>query len=398
MTVRHRAWWLAAALVGGVCVAVLLNLPHDRMLLERARIAVPAAQYGGGNYQWLSNTELLLERDWSDTPIPQWGLFRWNLATRVRTYDGMLKALMRWANSEQVRASPNGEWLLSGTAQDRLSHNPDLQFYYVCRTDGSRLFRQAVSHGFMGTRWLADGRHWIEFYGKHVVPAGFRGTWPNMNSAPMSIQQIRVCDVKAPGRVQAIKITPSSLLRTPGLIYPGSVYRLFAISEDRFLTWEPRFKPSNSQVIIREIGANSSAPRHQYIVNLPDGQGVIQLVFTAGGDRVLWELLEIRKPGIVRQAIHRVMPWVSAKSVHRASLWISRIDGSGMHELGGINYPAPAKGVIVISNGYRDPESGWQSWGIPVPRCLRWTPDGKRVSFEYDRSIYSRAIWMVSAD
>lgn len=99
MAAKQRLAWLAAILVVGAGVSTLLRPPSERMLLVRARLAVPAPQYGGGNYQWLSNSELLLERDWSDTAIPQSGFSRRNLATGVRTYEPALNALMFSINS-----------------------------------------------------------------------------------------------------------------------------------------------------------------------------------------------------------------------------------------------------------------------------------------------------------
>ena len=74
----------------------------------------------------------------------------------------------------------------------------------------------------------------------------------------------------------------------------------------------------------------------------------------------------------------------------RESLWVSRIDGSGMHEIGGVNNPDPE---LMIMSGPPDPEAPEYSWGPPVPHTLRWSPDGKRIGF-----AYKGAIWTVPAD
>ena len=69
----------------------------------------------------------------------------------------------------------------------------------------------------------------------------------------------------------------------------------------------------------------------------------------------------------------------------RASLWVSRIDGSGMHEIGAM----PPQMVLQNQGGPSDMETGEHLWGPPVPRLIRWLPDGKHVSFVYKGDLYT---------
>lgn len=383
----RRAAWLMIGVLGFCMIATavaLMHWPADRMLLSHSRIVVPASQFGGDDIQWVSNSELVFERSTVNSVFTQTGIFHVNLKTGALWNDVILKQLLS-GDREPIRVSPEGDWLISGTKSERLPRRPETHYYSVGRSDGTRQIRRDVGDGFLGVRWLADNRHWLELYGKHVVPAGFRGVWTNMNSAPVHITRIQVCDLEAPDAARTIQIQPSSLLSAPGI-----AHNLAAITEDRYLSWSR--SPPNQQIVIRELALNAKTPVHQYIITPPKRQGAISLLFTPGGDKILWKLAERREAGPAAQMLHRVIPRFPANDLVRVSLWVSRLDGSQMRDLGGVNHSVPSVDVIRVS-GPIDRETGERLWGPPTPRRIRWSPDGKQIGFVMDG-----AVWVTSAE
>ncbi|HLK60450.1 MAG TPA: hypothetical protein VKU00_28065 [Chthonomonadaceae bacterium] len=382
-------WWVIALLAAGAIAATLLHPQSERMLLERAKIVVPAPQFSGGDYQWLSNSNLLLACSRMGSDRPQQGLFYQDLETGLQTREPTLEAILFKVEYRRLmppqyspQISPDGAWLLSGILPERFFNKPGASGYCLCRTDGTLVRRQEIHDGFLVTRWLADGRHWIELYGRRIAPAGPPRARINWNYAPEQIQEIRVYDVDTPGQWRSIPIAASSSLSQPSISYT-----LFALTENHFLTWERTSTRTNDQVILRERDANSTVPLRQYTLTAPGGHRVTQILFSPHGDRILWKLSERRQASIISQMIQQVTHKFNA-GTERVSLWVSRLDGSEMHEIGGVNNP-----TLLERSGPIDLETGEYYWGPPIPRQLRWSPDGKRISF-----TYNRAIWTVPAD
>lgn len=287
--------------------------------------------------------------------------------------------------------------MLGYVEKGRLQNRGPFHYYTVGKTDGTRVLRRDVTDAFMECRWLADGRHWIELYGKHVFPASYFGPRTNMNGAPIQIQRIRICDVDGLSADRSIAVPLTSLLATPGI-----AWHMTAVAEDRFLNWQyippvctpvtnPVLNPGRglpTQIMIREIDARSPAPRHQYTVTLPAAMGVIQALFSPQHDRILWKLTETRPPSAINQLISEMVFRRRVMGIVRVSLWVSQLDGAGMHELGGVNNPGPPD----MMSGPSDPETGEYVWGPDIPRRLRWSPDGGRISF-----AYNGALWTVPA-
>ena len=380
LTSKYRGGWLVAILVAGAAIVRAIRLPTELMLTARAKVAIPGAQFGFGDYQWLSNSQLLIERDAQDSRFSA-GLFRWNLASGTLKNEAALRVLLPRANGETLRVSPDGAWLLSGEVQDRRWNDFGHHCYYVCRADGTRPKRRAAGNGFMLTRWLADSRHWVELYVNEIAP----------NSAPngriMQIQRIKICDVSQPDQSRSMNITPSSPLNLPRVASCS-----FAGGENRILACTQTSYEPNTQIVVYEFSLIPSAPLRLYRIRSPGRRRVIQILFNARGDRMLWKLLERRQPGIINQVLHRLMPSFNAYGVDRVSLWVSRIDGSDIHEVGGVNNPGLRLGTVESLSGPTDPETGEYEWGAPVPHKIRWAPDGRRIGFVYKSAIWTAAV------
>lgn len=386
MSVRSKLAWLTFAVSLGVGVWIALRHRGEPMLLDRAAILIPATEHVACPYLWLSDSTLLVEHDATYNGPDRADWFRWDTSRRRLANDPLLKAALRGAGIYGLQVSPAGDWLLSGVVTDgSLPARP--RFYYVCRTDGTRALKQMAGHGFKTAVWLADGRHWIEIYASNGPDASWF-TFGRPGFSGVHITRLRVFDVDAPGRVRSLDVPATSLLNAPPTPQYGG-RTLLPITADRFLICD-RSGTNPQRVTVREIDRTSPRPIRTHAIMLPEGRGAKQLLFTPRGDRILWRLAEWRRPGWFRELIHRFVPAYTPVGTARMSVWVSRIDGSAMREIGGVNNAVPE---MRVAGGPMDLETGDMLWGPPVPRYLRWAPDGRRISFGY-----RGAIWTAPAD
>lgn len=109
---------------------------------------------------------------------------------------------------------------------------------------------------------------------------------------------------------------------------------------------------------------------HTYSPAVPAGAGIGYIVVSPQGDRIFWGALCGAKASPLVARIHRWLKFVPAGDSVIERGWVSRLDGSGMKEIGFYALPAAAL----------SPSSSAQVAWINNPK---WTPDGKRISFVY---------------
>lgn len=113
--------------------------------------------------------------------------------------------------------------------------------------------------------------------------------------------------------------------------------------------------------------------RYPSLMNGPGGMTQSNHILSPNGDRVAWLMCSQEQPLDLAYyvrclvTLHRIPH--SAFPRYRSSLWVSRSDGSNAHKIG----------------------TDFASKSRPV--CLNWTPDGTRLSFNYDN-----ALWIVPAN
>lgn len=109
---------------------------------------------------------------------------------------------------------------------------------------------------------------------------------------------------------------------------------------------------------------------------LPPGGGSGSFQLSPQGDRLFWNVFYKETVSPLQARIHHFLPFVPGGGAIAQRCWVSRLDGSGMKEIG-YNFP-PAAARRPNTN----PPSieGW----IYDPK---WTPDGKRISFYYNGRI-----------
>jgi hypothetical protein len=109
-------------------------------------------------------------------------------------------------------------------------------------------------------------------------------------------------------------------------------------------------------------------------VALPRHDQLYDVVLSPAGDRVAWEMQVSYVPPLLAE-LHRLMPAFKVRPKVLVSLWISKSDGTAMHE-------------IARTEEQADPSD----WARKI-HDIHWLPDEKSLSFTYDN-----ALWTVPAD
>ncbi len=149
---------------------------------------------------------------------------------------------------------------------------------------------------------------------------------------------------------------------------------------------------------------NGSLPR-PIRVPLPPGTTMGTVTLSPRGDHLAW-LLERETESPLVPLVRRFLPkhpWASRPRTRTASLWVSRTDGSDLRRIGAIELeplPLPSSPSVRGAAGVRYHlyhthhtlllyHLRTLSRRDDVPGGLRWTPDGKRLSFVYDGTLWA---------
>jgi hypothetical protein len=103
------------------------------------------------------------------------------------------------------------------------------------------------------------------------------------------------------------------------------------------------------------------------MIRLPRGARADELVLSRQGDRLAWKFYFDR----------RATTALSARAISTVEIWVSDIDGSGMRCVG-------AQPVNRATDKIYE-------WDFPFG--LRWTPDGKQLSYLYQDALYLTEVW-----
>jgi hypothetical protein len=92
------------------------------------------------------------------------------------------------------------------------------------------------------------------------------------------------------------------------------------------------------------------------------------------GDRIVWQVSR-KEASPLQVWLHRFLPMARIKARPTVGLWISRIDGTDLHEIGHLVVPPQP-----------DDEGDTTLW-----LDVHWLPGGKRLSYEYHDRLYTVA-------
>jgi hypothetical protein len=341
--------------------------PRERLLL---RIATPVASAPDGeagplspSYQWLSDHELLIAaprekmifrqdiRTEIRTPVP-------GLATMWGAKPGNPSATIYQAGQAGF-VSPDGKWTLLDVV---LIIGGGGIGYQAVATDGSRRLLPLVKDRF-GLCWLPDSRHWIEVEASVV-------------KAEIKPPRVLLRSVDHPQVPDAICTLP------PEMAKPDAVAFGTYANAAGHLVWliQQEGDEKTGLVESREIDLLASVPtERKSTFALPPGAAIPDTgapnlqIASPQRDRLAWTLDFDATPRLLT-LLHRFIPAIKAPPHPIRGIWVSRADGSDMHEVG----------HLPLKSGDADTDE---------PKEVTWLPDGKRLSF-----IARGRIWTVPAD
>lgn len=304
---------------------------------------------GGVVQPWLSDHEVLHFR--------KGVLYRYDATTKADTPLTQLTRQMKASHCYLyfLEASPDGRQVMWG----RSANNP----LFVATVDGARREQWPSDGGMTEPFWCMDGKHWMQFF--------FGGT----GASDVHWTKAQVHNLDAPHSSETFGSFPPSLKGLDVLAAP-SADRIVARTRDavKFLPPKPRngTKHADGSVSfsMREIVTNRAVqtlsvwslrqptPLHEWTVKLP---GKVQEVSVSpDGERAAWLLMP-------------TMPKTHPRGpVAYASLWVSGLDGTGLHKVGDFT---------VTRRAARK--------GIGFPSQVLWVPGGKRLSFVYRDSLWT---------
>jgi hypothetical protein len=326
----------------GIVVGWLLRLQEPSLLSKAMRLNI-----SGGlrtdYYTWLPNHQLLL--------IRKDGLAdRVNLASGTRTpISDLNRPLKQYRiirrdpadGLQYAEVSPDTKWLFwRETVQPYGLHLASIM-------DGSTQPIQAGADTNMGDPcWLPDGRHW-------TVVSSPRNGPPVLLTYKLG-QAKPISRVNLPPHLWSNRLlgtTPDGRLVFADLWLATNRPGLFTLSIHKGkpdITDQPLEVPDDSAVIDVTMSPITAphGPRMAYIVerrSRPSSIGILQ----------------------------RLFDWIGRKRKNRVELYTSRVDGTSMRKVGSLSYDDPKDALTA----------------------LRWTPDGKRLSF-----VHHDTLWTVPVD
>lgn len=148
-------------------------------------------------------------------------------------------------------------------------------------------------------------------------------------------------------------------------------------SNNHLLATEPTSRPeteSNTAVIYAADLNRKTQTSQRYLIRLPFPAEIWDECFAPQGDKIVWPLVQKDSLPPIYGWLHRHISAFNPPRAPKLSLWVSRIDGSDMHEIGSLALKSSPYGGVDS----RD-----------MPRDISWNPDGKRISFLYHDGLYA---------
>lgn len=327
---RSRLYWLAVC--GIIVLAVVIAwkvYPHECLLMDKAtRVTQCEIDFD----HWYSNDVIILyHRFRKPNPIIE----RRNIRTGKS-----LSFVVPYSDLNQKLSlddiSPDGKWI-KWVSDDHDNHIVT----YNTESHRSNVWQSKWGGG---TWWLPDSRRWLE------------------------VERASDASYFLIHNVDAINDTQRFAFPQDGI--DGD---LGQITRDHFLFYHAIHGTRSTEVDSLDIHVfNLMCPKEQWHLcpRLPVNGELREYSFSADGNYIAW--LVIRNSSVPHvNWIERLLPTFHLPQQTVQSIWVSQLDGSRFHELGYLS--------LVSDNA---PQIG----------TIRWLPDGKHLSFEYQGSIYFTAI------
>ncbi len=325
----------------GLAAAVLLaSRFREPTLLERATRVVSMKEWEGA--VWLSDAEVLLCHEGEGHKYRVMSL---NLRTGVKTRAAALEGALSSFNNEGIVASSDGKWLLC------LPHDgePDM---HVVSTKGSPVFKNIVD-GDMGLCWIPGTHQWV-----HLK------TTQKGDASDGSIGEAQFHDVGSPSGSTCRRIKPKALT------YQYYVSSLAALSSDRLRVAEgtDSSNPPLTSAHVFDIEWIDGKARLTDVttIHLPKADKLDRLMLSPQGDRVCWLGIS-EQLSYFDKLISRVFPRYHPSPRMELTVYIHNLPLGHTRRLAG-------QSSLAGDNDIRN---------------LEWTPSGKRLSLEYQGSLWT---------
>jgi hypothetical protein len=267
--------------------------------------------------------------------------------------------------SGEQHLSPDGKWLL-WTGVRNTQHLPAAYGKrHVLPGPGPRFYKglRVVATALNGSRqeerqqgndlaWLPNSQGWVRYL------------WGQSGGARRSSVQ-----------GQTLASSQTTKRAVPKLPLTRGTVKVLGVRPDNHLLvcCVPPPVPGHGGVAIYDIALGSDPPSViTCTLTLPAGWSAMDLALSPSGDRLAWKTIGDRIP--FPDFVSRLLPFVDPSSHPVIGLWVSRVDGGDLHEIGDEDAPRI---------------DGWSQYLYD----LGWTPNGKRVSF-----IFQGSLWTTPAD
>jgi len=339
MTTKKRNLIMGIGAVLVVLAALVPELHHQPLtLLQRTRKVTRVKDWDAkhDNYFWISNSEVLLV---TQANGPAYGGVLPVLVRRVNAVTGSVtvdKALTaRLQRSTQLDTS---DWQLSPDSRWLLCHN-DSRRWVAASLDGAHLMTwplQGDGSGESGilTAWLPDGRSWIQAVEDQQTTHTYL----------YQLNKSTVTDHSGNFGLDGLEVV--------GFYGPT-----------RLLTILPQTGDGGGVSMADYDILNPAASSHFYFQYVPPNMDIQQVRLSPDRSRLAWKFTVKPLPLGLRATINS--NYVRRSSPVTAGLWTSDLNCNNLHEVGTVDIRDDQ-----ITN-------------------LRWTPDGKRLSFIDGDTLYT---------
>lgn len=340
-----------AAFAGTTAGLVWHATRHDNSLLSIARPVLPGNTFTGRNYCWLSSDELLRAN--------KIGFKRVHLRTGATTE---LQGL--WGDGEWPTAflpSPDGQSLLWEKWRTiPNSHNLSYGIGMLTRRNGATERTKYFAYPRQ-LYWTTDSRSILYL---HQV---------NRNSPGLSFDHASLYEV---GRGRATHTVPidsqcNSGLDDAILIAPGWLRQISMLNPTTPSLFPKLSESAFSEALVSDYKIDQTMHKAgERQVHGPWGAKVVGTSLSSDGAWIAWRVERDRRD-VLLDWLHHLLPSAGVYPHDYAEIWVSRIDGRELHEIGEL--PLMPAAPFLAEYPLTD---------------VRWLPGAGSVSFLYKGTLY----------
>jgi hypothetical protein len=344
---RGRKWERLILVIAAFVVCGSILLRPERNLLHRAtRLNVPTSLLADESftYRWLSTNSIFAVRE---TSQGEYQALKVDLASGKTTpftgLDALFQGHEKRSNPFRWALSPNASWVLIQIC------SPSNSTYFASTLDGSGSLTRSspgIRNQFM---WTRDSQGWFELVEQRT-----------RTNLAVRIHRLDTSQFKE------VSVTlPTGSRR----------YWLEAVAANgSLLAYESQLGDPSRIVELNQIDLSSNPARLMRLpATLPRRAILLDLFVSPDGERLGW-LLSFERSRLSKPRLAGQFPFVDFEKVHTSALWVSKIDGSQMREVGHLKLGAS----ISIAG---------------------WTPDGQHFDFGYlNLAMEQFQLWTVPVE